>query len=404
MIADTKRPAEALADDSNAIFYLLVHKHFLPPVFHTAVLFDQCREFVVTIRFVVDRRHAERTTGRVVDAELRITVEVRDTDDVLLREYRRHFLRHIFGVLRTDLEAEDGTDVTEHGVAHLRVRLVIGCSLSDKLADVLGRHDETELVLPSLTEDCRKRVRHEVLEFVDVQIKPATLILRHIRARQRSHVHFIDEYETEKLCVHVADFSFAEVHEKDLSFVHDLTNVERALRLSDDVAHRRIRHERTELGREIRNHFFLLARAGLRDFMFPEAADDDVLAFANFVSLKLAIDEEPGHVDQGRSSLFVIHEGEAAVTEVVLDARAEDLVAEQLDEDLHRIERGTVFLFVCLRFQKVEAHRALHVGRIEDDHVLRAFLRNMREHILDQVPVRIDHAETGTGGDVLPGL
>ncbi len=263
------------------------------------------------------------------------------------------------------------------------------------------RHDEAELVLTGFREDRREGVRDEVLELVDVEVEAFAIFLRNVGTRHRGHVHFVDEDESEQLSIHVTDLSFTQVHEKDLALIHDLTDVEGRLRLTDDVAHRGIRDEGAELRGEVRDHLFFFTSTRLRDFILPEAPHDDVLALAHLVPLELIIDEESWDIDECRTFLFIIHERETSITEVMLNTWTEDFVSEELDEDFHGVERRTILLLRRLGLEKIESHRTLHVGRIEDDDVLRALLHRVGESILDEVTVRIDDAETGSSCDVL---
>ncbi len=226
----------------------------------------------------------------------------------MLTEHGCKFFRNVLRIFRSDLEAHDSSDVTEHRIAHLRARLTVVLGFTDELTDVLVRHDEPELVLTGLAEDRREGIRDEILELVDVEVEPLAVTLRNICSRERGHIHFVDENQTKQLRVHVADLSLREIHEQHFAGVHNLANIERGLRLSDDIAHRRIRDEGTELRGEVWDHFFLFSGACLRDFVFPETADHCVLALANFVSLELVVHEQSRNIDERRTLFLVIHQ------------------------------------------------------------------------------------------------
>ena len=263
------------------------------------------------------------------------------------------------------------------------------------------RHDEGELVLAGLGENGGEGVGDEILELVDVEIEAPALGARHIGAGHRGHVHLVHENKAQKLRVHIADLSLAQVHQKHLAAVHHFADVESGFRLPDDVAHRGVRDEGTELRAEVRDHFLFFALSGLCNFVLPEASDDHISAFADLVLLEFLVHEEPGHVDERGALFFVVHQRKASVAKVVLNARTEDLVAEELQKDFHRVERGAVFLFGCLGLEKIESHRALAVGRIKHDDVFGALLRRVRERILDEVAVRIHDAEPVAVRDIL---
>ncbi len=265
-------------------------------------------------------------------------------------------------------------------------------------------HDQAQLILTSFGEDRGKGIGHEVLELVDVQVEATTIFLWRIGTAECSHVHFVHKDETEQLRVHVSDFSFGEIHEENLSLVHHLANVKRTLWLTDDVAHGRVRDERTKLRREVRDHFFFFASTCLGDFVLPETPHHNVLTLAHFVALELFVHEQAWHVDEGRTFFFIIHEGQTTVTEVVLNTRPEDFVTEELDKDFHRINRRAVLLFVRLRLKQVQTHGTFAIRGVKHDDVFRTFLRNVCEHVFNQVTVWINDTKTCTTGNVLSCL
>jgi hypothetical protein len=67
------------------------------------------------------------------------------------------------------------------------------------------------------------------------------------------------------------------------------------------------------------------------------------------IFLKIFARKEPYYISQG-SSLRIVHEREACVTEIILDTWSKYLVSEELDHDVGSIECDEFFFFVTTRF------------------------------------------------------
>ena len=85
--------------------------------------------------------------------------------------------------------------------------------------------------------------------------------------------------------------------------------------------------------------------------MLPEGPDDHVLALAHLVALEFVVHEETRDIDERRAFLLVVHERQTTVAEVVLDARTEYFVSEELQEYFHRIQGCAVLFLVRFRFE-----------------------------------------------------
>lgn len=194
--------------------------------------------------------------------------------------------------------------------------------------------DESKLVFSGFREDAREAISGKVLKFIHVQIKGSSLVFRKIGATHGGHLELGDADQSQELGVEITNLSFGEIDQQDFSFVHGISEIKRRFWLADGISHDAVRDKGTEFRAEIGNHFLAFPFSGLGVLVFPEGLYDGIFYLRNFVFHKFLIDEDSRHIDQRGTFVFVFHEGETGIAEVVLDTRSEDFVSEKLDEDL----------------------------------------------------------------------
>ncbi len=211
------------------------------------------------------------------------------------------------------------------------------------------------------------------------------------------------------MCIEVTDTSLGEIHHEDLLLIHHLTEIEGALGLADNIAHRGIGDERSEFRREEWDHLLFLTIACLSIFMIPEGLHHDVLDLGGLVLHESFIHEEPWHIDERTTFLLIIHECQTSIAEVMLYTRTEYLIAIHLYEYGSRVQCGTVFLdgfegWICRdEVKHVESHRTIKICWIEDNHILCTLLGRECKDILDEIPMWIDDSESVSCPEVLTG-
>ena len=142
--------------------------------------------------------------------------------------------------------------------------------------------------------------------------------------------------------------------------------------------------------------------------MLPEGFYHHIFYLRYFIFHESFIDEESGNIDERAAFLLIIHKGETSIPEIVLNAWTENLITIHLDEDGSRIECCAVFLdrsktFLCRdNIEHIQPHRSFPVSRVEDNHILRSFLRGECDDIVDEVAMRVDDTESISIPEILP--
>ena len=262
------------------------------------------------------RRDRHCREGRRPDAvyhEREIHLPAVESDEILFREPRHEDRLQHFGVKRPDAEGDRRAHVAEHGIAHLLLHLF----------DVLVRNDEIQFIFARFGENLGKCLVREVLEFVDVEIKMGQLgefAAGEIRTAHRGEEYARREHRAQKAHVGLADEPFREIDDEYFPFIHHLADIERGLRLADDVADERIAGELTDLVLDRGRRLLRIAVGVIGKLLRPEVFHDRVLHVLNdFLPIRLvgvhAIDAEQGRIR-------ILEEREQCVGENVFHARA----------------------------------------------------------------------------------
>lgn len=201
-----------------------------------------------------------------IDEQTQVRVVAGEREQVLRGELAAELLGENLGVLGTDLEGAEAADVAENGIAG---RLV-------HLRQVLVGNREVQAILAGLGEDRRECFRGVVLEFIDVEIEVGAVGLCGVGPAHGGELDARDEEGAEQRRGVLADAALAEIHEQHLALVHDASQVQRRLRLADDISQHRARRKRPNLIEHRRQGFSLLLLVPTREFPLPEGTDDRV--------------------------------------------------------------------------------------------------------------------------------
>ena len=100
---------------------------------------------------------------------------------------------------------------------------------------------EVKTVFACLGENDGEGVGGKVLELVDIEIERATVgDVGNVAAAHGGQLDFGDEEGAKNTGIVFSNEAFAEVDDKDFTFVHDFANVETRLRLADNIADDRV--------------------------------------------------------------------------------------------------------------------------------------------------------------------
>jgi hypothetical protein len=127
-----------------------------------------------------------------------------------------------FRILRPDLEGRQASDVSENRVASRFLHL----------GPVLIRDGQGQSVLSRFRKDCRKGIRGEILELVDVDKEVTTFLFRLISPTHCTELQARNEKCPEHGRGVFANAAFAAVHDQNPTVVHDIAKI--VLPLSND--------------------------------------------------------------------------------------------------------------------------------------------------------------------------
>src|SRR3989344_1036338 len=148
-------------------------------------------------------------------------------DDVTCRKDRRELLLQKFPVFGAHTETCHRTDVAEYRIFDALIELF----------DELMGNIERKAILPSFRENDRDGVGRHILEFVDVEVKRRRILRECIDAREGCHENLTYDDKPQEMRVDIPKTSFGKINEKDLSGVHDLSEIKRGFFLRDDGTH-----------------------------------------------------------------------------------------------------------------------------------------------------------------------
>ncbi len=206
-------------------------------------------------------------------------------DEVVGQRDLAKLLGDRLSVVIADLEAHERTDIAKDGILDLFAHL----------GDVLVRHGQIEAVFPRFGEDRSERVRGEVLEFIDVEVKIRAVFLRYIGAAHGIELKLRNNHRAEQRRVVFADFTFAEITNEDFFIVHGVAQVDHTLGLTDDIANDRGAEELPDFVLDWADRLGALAFVHSFKLVCPEFLDDGIGDLADDATPKVGIREYAGN-------------------------------------------------------------------------------------------------------------
>ena len=259
------------------------------------------------------------------------------------------------------------------------------------------RQNETKPVFPRFRQDLRDRIRGDVLKLIQVEIEVLTLAFRHIDPGESCHEQAPHDDHTKQPRIDLSDLSLGEVDQKDFPTVHDFTEIERALLLSDDRSHDIVRDECRQLRGDIGNHIGESRLAtGLLRFLQPEIPHDRIRTVIELETPKILVRQDLRNLHQGRAALRMLHDQKHRVPHVLFEHRATGRleIIQLIEYADHLIDDERLLLGMRrIELKHIDTDRTLDIRRIENDDVLGPLLRYRSQDILDGVSVRIDEAK-----------
>lgn len=174
--------------------------------------------------------------------------------------------------------------------------------------------------------------------------------------------------------------------------IHDISDIERTLRLSDDITHHGISDKLPEFRCEIWDDFSFFSLTHLSIRIIPPGFYDRIFESSASLSLKVIIGKESDNIRDG-SSLWIVHECETAIAEIVLDTWAEYLTSKEFYHDIRRISDYHLLLIVIGCFEHIESHRSSEVSRVEVYEVISSCARDISDELFREVSVWVEYRE-----------
>ena len=182
--------------------------------------------------------------------------------------------------------------------------------------------------------------------------------------------------------------------------IHDARDIKCTFCLTDNIAHESIRDELPEFRCKVGDDLPLLTFPHLGIGIVPPGFHDRILERRAALSLEVVIGEEAYEVSD-RTSLWVVHEGETSIAEIILNTRTEYLVSEELDHDIGRIGDDHLLLIFTIGFEEIESHRTGEVRWIEVDKIISTFFWHEVKESLREVTVRIKNSDSTIRSQIL---
>src|SRR5581483_1392723 len=159
---------------------------------------------------------AERLRSNAINHELEVDTAIWQLHQIDGLKFIDKFAHKVWSILATEAERDDRAGVTEHSVAHVGF----------KLLEILVRNGESDAILTELGEHICDGECREGLKFIDIDKEIAPLLRRQIRAAVCSQADRRDEQSAEERGAILSDPTFGKIDQKNLTFVHDRSDVQ----------------------------------------------------------------------------------------------------------------------------------------------------------------------------------
>lgn len=155
------------------------------------------------------------------------------------------------------------------------------------------REREAQAVFSRFGQDGHERIRRERLEFVNVEIKVATLGFGDVRARHRRQFKLRDEERAQEICLVRTQFSFRHVRDEYAALVHHETGVNAAANLPQDIPQVRRHQKLPDLVLDWCDHFLPQRRIQALEFFHPKRAHHRIIDLFHHPGAIFPIGEYP---------------------------------------------------------------------------------------------------------------
>ena len=220
------------------------------------------------------------------------------------------FLREQFRVGVADAKGDHRAGVSKHGLP----------DFGRKLVKVLMREGETEAIFAGFSQNRRKTVGGEVVEFVNEQVEVSAIRLWRVGARHGCELKLSGEQGSEQIRFVGAEFSFGQIGDEHAAGVHDEAEIYFGFHLAEDIADRRVHEELADFVLNRSNGFAHKPRIIAREFLCPKAADKRVFDLANDPLAILGVGEHA--VDAKKGSVLAVEQSDEGVVKDVFHARS----------------------------------------------------------------------------------
>src|SRR3989344_932230 len=145
-------------------------------------------------------------------------------------ESRVKFALERFRVRGSNAKQNNGSYVSENRIFDL------GAILGNQLSNILVRDRQIQAIFSCLGKNRGKRFGREILKFVDIEIEIFSFILGNIHPAHGRELQLGNEHSTQQGRVILANSTFRKIQEQDFLLIHELSQIDGAFGLSDNVA------------------------------------------------------------------------------------------------------------------------------------------------------------------------
>ncbi len=260
--------------------------------------------------------------------------------------------------------------------------------------------DQRQIKFASLGENVSKRCCGKILELVHHKDEIAPLGFLDIHARHGAELDFSDQERAQQSGRILADAAFGNIDEEDLALVHRLAHVETRLGLSNDVADQGIGNELADLVLNRGSRFGGEFVGVLGKFLRPEGPNFGI--FDLFYDRFAVVFFRQHPVDPQKRRTRNLQKGQNRIVENVLHARRPRVDPDFFEHGHHAVRNQVTAVIIHL-FHDIERDRVLKIGRIDINHIVDPFGRNIVQQVLNRISMGIDECQPAPILNILNG-